>query len=116
MADNEAGFIVYVAAEEVKGSGKKAVKGIAKEIEAENKTKKTVVPVDISVDISNTNKKVQNAQAKVVENLKEMTAEGFSASNDDIKKLKKNLTSLGSAMDKAGIGRQNNLYSKREPQ
>lgn len=108
MADKEMGFVVYVDAEAVKGAGKKAVQEIAKEVDSN--TKGVKVPVDLSVNISDSNQKVKNAQAKVIENFKKMTAEGFSASHSDIEKLKKDVTNLGDAMDKAHIGRQNGIY------
>ena len=107
MADKEADFKIFVGAEAVKGSGKKAVNEVAKEVDSVVKGGRINIPVDITVPIDSTKSKLTKAQKDITTEIGKMTSKGFSASGKDMDALTSKLDKFMQSAKEAGKDNRN---------
>ena len=111
MANNEDDIKIVFGAEADESSaeqtGKKLRKSVEKGFGDDGRIK---VPVDITVPIDNTKKKLTEAQKDITSEISKMMAKGFSASGKDIDNLTSKFNTFTKALDAAGKGRQNKIF------
>ena len=111
MANNEDDIKIVFGAEADESSaeqtGKKLRKSVEKGFGDDGHIK---VPVDITVPIDSTKKKLTEAQKDITSELSKMMAKGFSASGKDIDTLTSKFDKFAKALDSAGKGRQNKIF------
>ena len=111
MANNEDDIKIVFGAEADESSaeqtGKKLRKSVEKGFGDDGRIK---VPVDITVPIDNTKKKLTEAQKDITSEISKMMAKGFSASGKDIDTLTSKFDKFAKALDSAGKGRQNKIF------
>ena len=111
MANNEDDIKIVFGAEADESSaeqtGKKLRKSVEKGFGDDGRIK---VPVDITVPIDNTKKKLTEAQKDITSEISKMMAKGFSASGKDIDNLTSKFNTFTKALDSAGKGRQNKIF------
>ena len=111
MANNEDDIKIVFGAEADESSaeqtGKKLRKSVEKGFGDDGRIK---VPVDITVPIDNTKKKLTEAQKDITSEISKMMAKGFSASGKDIDTLTSKFEAFTKALDAAGKGRQNKIF------
>ena len=111
MANNEDDIKIVFGAEADESSaeqtGKKLRKSVEKGFGDDGRIK---VPVDITVPIDNTKKKLTEAQKDITSEISKMMAKGFSASGKDIDNLTSKFNTFAKALDSAGKGRQNKIF------
>ena len=111
MANNEDDIKIVFGAEADESSaeqtGKKLRKSVEKGFGDDGRIK---VPVDITVPIDNTKKKLTEAQKDITSEISKMMAKGFSASGKDIDTLTSKFEAFTKALDAAGKGRQNKTF------
>ena len=111
MANNEDDIKIVFGAEADESSaeqtGKKLRKSVEKGFGDDSRIK---VPVDITVPIDNTKKKLTEAQKDITSEISKMMAKGFSASGKDIDNLTSKFNTFTKALDAAGKGRQNKIF------
>ena len=113
MANNEDDIKIVFSAEADESSaeqtGKKLRKSVEKGFGDDGRIK---VPVDITVPIDSTKKKLTEAQKDITAEISKMMSEGFSASGKDIDTLISKFNKFTKAMDTAGKGRQNKIFKE----
>ena len=113
MANNEDDIKIVFGAEADESSaeqtGKKLRKSVEKGFGDDGRIK---VPVDITVPIDNTKKKLTEAQKDITSEISKMMAKGFSASGKDIDNLTSKFNTFTKALDAAGKGRQNKIFKE----
>ena len=111
MANNEDDIKIVFGAEADESSaeqtGKKLRKSVEKGFGDDGRIK---VPVDITIPIDNTKKKLTEAQKDITSEISKMMAKGFSASGKDIDTLTSKFDKFAKALDSAGKGRQNKIF------
>lgn len=110
MADKETGLNIPVSAVADKNSAKEAVNELVSDVQKASNKSRIEVPVDITVPIDNTKKKLTKAQEDITSEISKMMAEGFSASGKDIDRLTSKFEAFTKALDAAGKGRQNKIF------
>lgn len=114
MAENpqDAGLNIEVNAVANKKSAEQAVNELASGVQQATKKGRIEVPVDITVPIDDTKKKLTEAQKDITSELSKMMAKGFSASGKDIDSLTSKFIKFTKAFDQAGKGRQNKIFKE----
>lgn len=113
MAENQDTKLeIEVVAKANKGSAEQAVNDIASGVQQATKKSRIEVPIDITVPIDNTKKKLTEAQKDITAEISKMMSEGFSASGKDIDTLISKFNKFTKAMDTAGKGRQNKIFKE----
>ena len=107
---NSANLNIEVNAVANKKSAEQAVNELASGVQQASKKGRMEVPVDITVPIDNTKKKLTEAQKDITSELSKMMAKGFSASGKDIDTLTSKFDKFTKALDSAGKGRQNKIF------
>lgn len=107
---NSANLNIEVNAVANKKSAEQAVNELASGVQQASKKSHMEVPVDITVPIDNTKKKLTEAQKDITSELSKMMAKGFSASGKDIDTLTSKFDKFTKALDSAGKGRQNKIF------
>ena len=111
MANNEDEIKIVFGAEADESSGEQTGKKLRKSVEKGfGDDGRIKVPVDITVPIDSTKKKLTEAQKDVTSELSKMMAKGFSASGKDIDTLTSKFDKFAKALDSAGKGRQNKIF------
>ena len=111
MANNEDEIKIVFGAEADESSGEQTGKKLRKSVEKGFGDDGHIkVPVDITVPIDNTKKKLTEAQKDITSELSKMMAKGFSASGKDIDTLTSKFDKFAKALDSAGKGRQNKIF------
>lgn len=111
MAENQdAGLNIEVNAVANKKSAEQAVNELASGVQQASKKGRIEVPVDITVPIDDTKKKLTEAQKDITSELSKMMTKGFSASGKDIDTLTSKFDKFTKALDAAGKGRQNKIF------
>lgn len=114
MAENpqDAGLNIEVNAVANKKSAEQAVNELASGVQQASKKGRIEVPVDITVPIDDTKKKLTEAQKDITSELSKMMTKGFSASGKDIDSLTSKFIKFTKAFDQAGKGRQNKIFKE----
>lgn len=113
MAENQDTKLeIEVVAKANKGSAEQAVNDIASGVQQVTKKSRIEVPIDITVPIDSTKKKLTEAQKDITAEISKMMSEGFSASGKDIDTLISKFNKFTKAMDTAGKGRQNKIFKE----
>ena len=114
MAENpqDAGLNIEVNAVANKKSAEQAVNELASGVQQATKKGRIEVPVDITVPIDDTKKKLTEAQKDITSELSKMMTKGFSASGKDIDSLTSKFIKFTKAFDQAGKGRQNKIFKE----
>lgn len=107
---NSANLNIEVNAVANKKSAEQAVNELASGVQQASKKGRMEVPVDITVPIDNTKKKLTEAQKDITSEISKMMAKGFSASGKDIDTLTSKFDKFTKALDSAGKGRQNKIF------
>ena len=107
--NNDANLNIEVNAVANKQSAKQAVNELVSGVQKASNKGRIEVPVDITVPIDNTKKKLTKAQGDITSEISKMMAKGFSASGKDIDTLTSNFEAFTKALDAAGKGRQNQI-------
>ena len=111
MANNEDEIKIVFGAEADESSGEQTGKKLKKSVEKGFGNDGHIkVPVDITVPIDSTKKKLTEAQKDITSELSKMMAKGFSASGKDIDTLTSKFDKFAKALDSAGKGRQNKIF------
>ena len=111
MAENQdAGLNIEVNAVANKKSAEQAVNELASGVQQAAKKGRIEVPVDITVPIDNTKKKLTEAQKDITSEISKLMSKGFSASGKDIDTLTSKFDKFTKALDTAGKGRQNKIF------
>lgn len=110
MADKETGLNIEVNAVANKQSAEQAVNELVSGVQKASNKGRIEVPVDITVPIDNTKKKLTKAQEDITSEISKMMAKGFSASGKDIDNLTSKFNTFTKALDSAGKGRQNKIF------
>ena len=111
MAENQdAGLNIEVNAVANKKSAEQAVNELASGVQQASKKGRIEVPVDITVPIDDTKKKLTEAQKDITSELSKMMTKGFSASGKDIDTLTSKFDKFIKALDAAGKGRQGKIF------
>ena len=111
MANNEDEIKIVFGAEADESSGEQTGKKLRKSVEKGFGDDGHIkVPVDITVPIDSTKKKLTEAQKDITSELSKMMAKGFSASGKDIDTLTSKFDKFAKALDSAGKGRQNKIF------
>lgn len=111
MANNEDEIKIVFGAEADESSGEQTGKKLRKSVEKGfGDDGRIKVPVDITVPIDSTKKKLTEAQKDITSELSKMMAKGFSASGKDIDTLTSKFDKFAKALDSAGKGRQNKIF------
>ena len=111
MANNEDEIKIVFGAEADESSGEQTGKKLRKSVEKGfGDDGRIKVPVDITVPIDSTKKKLTEAQKDITSELSKMMAKGFSASGKDIDTLTSKFDKFTKALDSAGKGRQNKIF------
>lgn len=114
MAENpqDAGLNIEVNAVANKKSAEQAVNELASGVQQASKKGRIEVPVDITVPIDDTKKKLTEAQKDITSELSKMMTKGFSASGKEIDTLTSKFNKFTKAFDQAGKGRQNKIFKE----
>ena len=113
MANNEDEVKIVFGAEADESSGEQTGKKLKKSVEKGfGNDGRIKVPVDITVPIDDTNKKLTEAQKAVTSKINKMMAKGFSASGKDIDALTSKFKEFTKTFDSAGKGRQNAIFKE----
>lgn len=112
MAENpqDAGLNIEVNAVANKKSAEQAVNELASGVQQASKKGRIEVPVDITVPIDDTKKKLTEAQKDITSEISKMMTKGFSASGKDIDTLTSKFKEFTKTFDSAGKGRQNKIF------
>lgn len=111
MAENQdAGLNIEVNAVANKKSAEQAVNELTSGVQQAAKKGRIEVPVDITVPIDNTKKKLTEAQKDITSEISKLMSKGFSASGKDIDTLTSKFDKFTKALDTAGKGRQNKIF------
>ena len=108
--NNDANLNIEVNAVANKQSAEQAVNELVSGVQKASNKGRIEVPVDITVPIDNTKKKLTKAQGDITSEISKMMAEGFSASGKDIDRLTSKFEAFTKALDAAGKGRQNKIF------
>lgn len=114
MAENsqDAGLNIEVNAVANKKSAEQAVNELASGVQQASKKGRIEVPVDITVPIDNTKKKLTEAQKDITSEISKMMTKGFSVSGKEIDTLTSKFNKFTKAFDQAGKGRQNKIFKE----
>ena len=108
--NNDANLNIEVNAVANKQSAEQAVNELVSGVQKASNKGRIEVPVDITVPIDNTKKKLTKAQEDITSEISKMMAKGFSASGKDIDTLTSKFEAFTKALDAAGKGRQNKIF------
>ena len=108
--NNDANLNIEVNAVANKQSAEQAVNELVSGVQKASNKGRIEVPVDITVPIDNTKKKLTKAQGDITSEISKMMAKGFSASGKDIDTLTSKFEAFTKALDAAGKGRQNKIF------
>lgn len=108
--NNDANLNIEVNAVANKQSAEQAVNELVSGVQKASNKGRIEVPVDITVPIDNTKKKLTKAQEDITSEISKMMAKGFSASGKDIDTLTSKFEAFIKALDAAGKGRQNKTF------
>ena len=108
--NNDANLNIEVNAVANKQSAEQAVNELVSGVQKASNKGRIEVPVDITVPIDNTKKKLTKAQKDITSEISKMMAKGFSASGKDIDTLTSKFEAFTKALDAAGKGRQNKIF------
>lgn len=108
--NNDANLNIEVNAVANKQSAEQAVNELVSGVQKASNKGRIEVPVDITVPIDNTKKKLTKAQEDITSEISKMMAKGFSASGKDIDTLASKFEAFTKALDAAGKGRQNKIF------
>ena len=108
--NNDANLNIEVNAVANKQSAEQAVNELVSGVQKASNKGRIEVPVDITVPIDNTKKKLTKAQEDITSEISKMMAKGFSASGKDIDTLISKFEAFTKALDAAGKGRQNKIF------
>ena len=108
--NNDANLNIEVNAVANKQSAEQAVNELVSGVQKASNKGRIEVPVDITVPIDNTKKKLTKAQEDITSEISKMMAKGFSASGKDIDTLTSKFDKFTKALDSAGKGRQNKIF------
>ena len=108
--NNDANLNIEVNAVANKQSAEQAVNELVSGVQKASNKGRIEMPVDITVPIDNTKKKLTKAQGDITSEISKMMAKGFSASGKDIDTLTSKFEAFTKALDAAGKGRQNKIF------
>lgn len=108
--NNDANLNIEVNAVANKQSAKQAVNELVSGVQKASNKGRIEVPVDITVPIDNTKKKLTKAQGDITSEISKMMAKGFSVSGKDIDTLTSKFEVFTKALDEAGKGHQNKIF------
>lgn len=108
--NNDANLNIEVNAVANKQSAKQAVNELVSGVQKASNKGRIEVPVDITVPIDNTKKKLTKAQGDITSEISKMMAKGFSVSGKDIDTLTSKFEVFTKALDEAGKDHQNKIF------